>query len=652
MKPDHRLDAGTIITHRYESGESRNYTIQRVLGKPGGFGITYEATFPIENEVSGNMGSFSSTAEVKVAIKEFFMNGFERAADGTVNRGSVDQKMFADFKDQFKKEAEILSLIHDHRYIVKVIDFFEANNTAYMVMEYLTGSDLTQGAEPAQPIDEYKAVTYIMQVAYDLLDVHAADIVHRDIKPSNIMINEARHPTTKRRQQIATLIDFGAAKNYAEANEASQYNIHTEAFAAPEQVNPYGEKGTYTDIYGLCATLYYMIEGQGPPVAATRRPDDEPLAMTHASPAVAQIINKGMRFEREDRYQNCMDLLQAFLAEDRWSGLYNDEVFYEKPTRAAQIRPDTDYVIRANADGTIEHEPEQAPENKRKNTLIIIGAVVVALLAVVVVAFLSGGGEKNEPISGELDPKEVTDGPNADGPSKRDSTDANPSTTEPENSDSPEITPDTEKAPVFFMMTQAISGDEKDATLSISVRPDYPVPEEITMDVRAIDGSAREQQDFQLLTRQLTFAKDKDEAQTIQIKPIDDTVVEADETFQIAISQVGTTEVQVNLPQATTVTLRSDDVAPKQTSFEEVLEASIFGDSRTQALQRLNRLIDDRATIDAMDKSPDYLVLDGVRKGIFISHLRGLQNVKQYTIDEIRKEGGKVVRLKVSFYYQ
>ncbi len=621
MKPNHALSAGSIITHYDLDGEDREYTIEKVLGQPGGFGITYQATFLTTNEVSGNMGSFDSTAEVNVAIKEFFMNGCGRNADGSVNLGTIDTEIFNDFKDRFNEEAQILSKFHHLRYLVKVMDFFEANGTAYMVMKHITGSDLDHMVSPNQPMDEATAVKYIMEVAEDLRDVHEQGIVHRDIKPSNLMINRFRDPITKEKRQIATLIDFGAAKDYTEDSETSKYNIHTEAYAAPEQANPWGKKGRFTDIYSLCGTLYFMIEGRRPPVVTTRKESDPPLQMNHASPAIARIIDKGMSFKAENRYQDCMELLMDFFQEARWSEMYDREIFYEKPTIDRRIQDpiiEKPIINRGHEDADFSEEPfepEEPTGGGKRPSPMMIGLMVLVLVAVAgIIYWASSNGDvkpENEPSSVELQKAQLIMNP--------------------------------------------VSGLENGGEILLQVSLDHAVTDGFTVDVNASDVTAKLGEDYELITQQLTFSGLEHETQAISVRPINDAMIEGDETLNISLSNLRNTEAEVDLGREVVVTIGNDDTAPakkRYQSFEEALNATLNGDSdgRTDASVQLRKFISDGAKI--MVCYPETDDCEQEEKEDFINMISAITLIKNHEIVGKKTANNLVNEFTLNLYEQ
>jgi serine/threonine protein kinase len=233
------------------------YQILSILGQ-GGFGITYRAR--------------DTQLEREVALKEYLPSALAVRQDGvTVLPRST--KMAEDFtwgRDRFVSEGRTLASLHGAPAIVHVFDFLEANGTAYIVMELLSGETLEDRIRRDGKLDA-EAVDKILWPLLDGLEqVHKAGFLHRDIKPANILLNHEGKPT---------LIDFGASRAAMAGRTTALTAIFTPGYAAAEQMTS-AKQGPWTDIYGLSATLYHAITGNTPPSAFDRMLDDkyQPLA--------------------------------------------------------------------------------------------------------------------------------------------------------------------------------------------------------------------------------------------------------------------------------------------------------------------------------------------------------------------------------------
>ncbi len=215
------------------------YVLERVLGQ-GGFGITYRAT-------DTKLGR-------PVAIKEFFLAGSTRAGV-TVQPSPTIADQFRDRKERFREEARTLARFR-HPGIVQVFEFFDENNTVYMVMEYLEGRSLRQVTRMAGGmIQEEQAVAYVLQVADALEAVHGEGLLHRDIKPDNVLVLD---------DGSVVVVDFGTARQFGGEGSSVMSQTLSPGYAPIEQYSERGHFGPAIDVYALGATLYELLTGQMP----------------------------------------------------------------------------------------------------------------------------------------------------------------------------------------------------------------------------------------------------------------------------------------------------------------------------------------------------------------------------------------------------
>ena len=262
------------------------YEIVSVLGQ-GGFGITYRA--------------LDSQLHRTVAIKEYLPLALAVRQGGTtvLPRSTDAAADFAWGRDRFVAEGRTLASLQNAPAIVRVFDFLEANGTAYIVMQLLSGETLEHRLKRTGPL----APAEVDRILWPLLDgldqVHAAGFLHRDIKPANILLDGAGNPT---------LIDFGASRAAMAGRTTALTAIFTPGYAAAEQFTS-AKQGPWTDIYGLSATLYHAIAGQVPPSAFDRMLDDsyEPLggkSLPGFSPGLLVGIDAGLALRAADRPQS------------------------------------------------------------------------------------------------------------------------------------------------------------------------------------------------------------------------------------------------------------------------------------------------------------------------------------------------------------
>ena len=237
---DNMLRVGTVL--------HGTYSIDRYLSS-GGFGNTYVAT----NIQFGE----------QYAIKEFFMRGVSQRDNNntTVSVSNSDNReTFASQLEKFKKEARRLRKLNNE-HIVRVHDLFEENGTAYYVMDYIDGENLSDRLKrTGKPLSEAEVIQVLPQILDALEVAHKEGILHLDLKPANIMVDK---------QGVVRLIDFGASKQQSAQGGATTSTAvsYTNGYAPREQMEQNLEKfGPWTDFYALGATLYTLLTNKKPPL--------------------------------------------------------------------------------------------------------------------------------------------------------------------------------------------------------------------------------------------------------------------------------------------------------------------------------------------------------------------------------------------------
>jgi len=263
-----------------------DYRIDGVLGQ-GGFGITY-------------LG-FDVMLDRRVAIKEYYPREFAvRDSTLTVHAAGnqEDKDTFKWGLDQFIKEAKLLAKLN-HPNIIAVRRFFEANGTAYFVMDYCEGKPL----DDLIKVNGVLTLEQVNKIIYPVLDglehLHNVNFLHRDIKPANIYIKSDGSPV---------LLDFGAARQEIVSHSRSVTSLATPGYAAFEQYSTKGNQGPWTDIYGFAATLYRAVTGEKPQDAPDRILEDTltPAAILSNNKypdSLLKAIDLGMAVRPEDRPQ-------------------------------------------------------------------------------------------------------------------------------------------------------------------------------------------------------------------------------------------------------------------------------------------------------------------------------------------------------------
>src|SRR6188768_1333653 len=263
------------------------YRIDRVLGQ-GGFGIAYAAT--------------DVNLAAKVVIKEYLPEDFAfRALDNTVQaRDDMDQEFYQSGLDSFLVEARTLATFR-HRHIVRVARFFEANKTAYMVLEYERGESLKSWRKKrGDNIDEKQVVALLAPLLDGLEVVHNSGYLHRDIKPDNIYVRDE--------DGSLVLLDFGAARQTA-IEKSELGTVVTPGYGPIEQYAGGGRQGPWTDIYAMGATLFWLVTGKKPYDAPARLETPDPLPSAEMlckgkySPEFLRAIDWALKMHPSDRPQ-------------------------------------------------------------------------------------------------------------------------------------------------------------------------------------------------------------------------------------------------------------------------------------------------------------------------------------------------------------
>lgn len=414
-QPTNVLAPGTLL-----QGETYRYRIDGVLGN-GSFGVTYLATGFVK--VAGPLGEIET--EARVAIKEFFMQEVStRDATGSISESS-DSGLVHKYAQKFRTEARNLSRM-SHPNIVKVLDFIDANNTYYYVMEHIDGTSLDEYVCSRGGLPEAEAVACIRSIGNALAYMHDCKMLHLDLKPKNVMRRSS--------DGALLLIDFGLSKQYDESGEpesSTAVGLGTPGYAPLEQANDQNSRdfSPTLDVYALGATLFKMLTAQTPPKSSDVLNDGLPLGLLEdrgVSARVIEAVKKAMEPRRKDRVPTVRDFLALLGTEEvevqveqavsaktapivkhdrrsprdeenttlkRSSGAPNDEsTRLMRP--GAKAKPS---VQQAGKDAPGKSTAKGAP--KKWLPWGAIGAAVVAILAAVLIF---GTGSDDEPVAPDV----------------------------------------------------------------------------------------------------------------------------------------------------------------------------------------------------------------------------------------------------------
>ena len=347
------------------------YRIVRVLGQ-GNFGITYLAK--------------DINLDRLVAIKEY-LPGQLAMRESSLSVHPLSAEHEEDFKfglDRFISEARTLTKF-EHPNLIRVFNVFEANNTAYMVMNYETGESLHQIYKTKKNFSEAELMKIILPLMNGLLKMHATGFIHRDIKPGNIFIRKDGSPV---------LLDFGSARQTMTVNPQTLTNFVSPGYAPIEQYASKSDKqGPWTDIYGLAATVHKVITGS-PPTNAIDRSETithdgkdcyiplAGIAQDRYSEKFLHALDHALAFKAQDRPQNIESWRQEFdVGEDDIettpvsSAKYNESTVKIAPGTA----PEIERTVKTGKEDTLKLVPGKIKKP------VMYGAVAGILLLAVVI---------------------------------------------------------------------------------------------------------------------------------------------------------------------------------------------------------------------------------------------------------------------------
>lgn len=378
--PIYHLAVGTLLNGKYVVGKA--------IGE-GGFGITY-----IGKDIKLDM---------LVAIKEYFPNGYVNRSNtlSSALTCSIDterKNVYVKGLKRFLDEARALAKFAGTEGIVDVRDFFEENNTAYIVMEYLDGQTLKTFLEYNGRLSDWDTVELLMPVMQALKNIHNSGLIHRDISPDNIMLMEGK----------IKLLDFGAVRDVSGSGNKSMTVTLKHGYAPEEQYREHGEQGAWTDVYALCATMYKCITGVIPEDAMERMVKDEVLWPTEMGIGIhydfEKVLMKGMSIFAKDRYRNMDEFINAIMSTELFGKMKSGNNIPEnKSFQKSGIVSDDKKI-----DGQERKKAKKGIGGKTKRglsdrTLFLISLIpAIPLIAMIIIMFLAHPVDYNENAEGNV----------------------------------------------------------------------------------------------------------------------------------------------------------------------------------------------------------------------------------------------------------
>ena len=367
---DYVLPVGFVL-----KGGASDYVIENVLGK-GGFGVTYKVKASVPY---GNI-----KIDAFFAVKEFFPDICSREADNaTIKVPETKRQEIADGKYDFinegKKLQEVCRLNNN---IVKVNEVFEANGTAYYVLEYLEGGDLRKMVKAnGKPLTEQQMLDVMVPIGHALQCLHDNRMLHLDIKPDNIVMRRNSNGIVE-----PVLIDFGIAVHFRSdgtpTSKTPSQGI-SPGYSPIEQYSQVKRFDPRLDVYAYCATCLYLLTGKDP-IEAIDMPNDfvKNTLSAGISTNVATAIEQGMAANKNNRTGAISEVMKLLTSKK-----VAPEMLPEKPQPKLRNDGQNNDTRKMPSNIVIQskHEPKPGASPKRKNLLIILSILsAVALIAVFV----------------------------------------------------------------------------------------------------------------------------------------------------------------------------------------------------------------------------------------------------------------------------
>lgn len=518
---EYSLPSGSVLVGKF--------VIVGVLGR-GGFGITYDG--------------FDQKLRRRVAVKELFPDGAARHGSEVVGGSTFD---LGHLRVRFIEEAQALARF-DYAGIVRVLETFEDNGTAYMVMEYLEGENLEQCCSRLGRLSSSEVSSITLQLCAALERVHAAGILHRDVKPSNVILTPERG---------AVLIDFGSARELQMGTARLQTQMVSHGYAAPEQYSSAGRLGPATDMYALGATAWHAVVGSAPPSTMDRVAGvalaDLRSTVPGISDSLRSFLEQALRMEATQRPANVADVRRIVNGESPRPAIVRDEVqasgggggpgattiwsgpaptkdgppvplgLSTKPPAVSVGGPNLPSATRSSMGSS------DASKQRRNRTALIAGSVGVA--AISLLAFLAvTGGRTNDTASSPL-------------PSAPPATDG--ASTEVVFEPSPATVPIT-KAPAVPVTAQAPTVPP--ATTPASTKPPSTAPPSTAApaaDLHFLEVSSATPAETAAHRRAILFAIQEAATElaaarvTINVKEVDDAAIATESASALAVFSSG-----------------------------------------------------------------------------------------------------------------
>ena len=242
-----------------------------------------------------------STFNKKYVIKECFPKSITIRDDDLKIFTNKNIEKFNLVKNSFQREKEILEKLDKNKDVVNLVNFFEENNTIYLVLEYFEGINLKKYVLENE-LPEKEILQIFLEIVKIVIEIHDECVIHRDIKPSNILINGKNE---------IKIIDFGTG--LLKGNRNGDYIKVTEGYSALEMYSLKTEIDERSDVYSLCALLYFMLEKKKLKSVLDRFYSEELTFECKINEDLKKIMEKGLAIHRKERYRSCLEIYYEIL---------------------------------------------------------------------------------------------------------------------------------------------------------------------------------------------------------------------------------------------------------------------------------------------------------------------------------------------------
>jgi serine/threonine protein kinase len=272
-----------------------NYRIDKQLSR-GGFSLVYRA-YDEHNKL--------------VAIKEYLPSALALRADGQTVQASSEENLVVfryGMRCFFEEGRALARIVHPN--VVRVLNFFRANETVYMVMQYEAGRTLQEQIQSHKHTISENFIRHVFgHLLNGLREVHTHKLLHLDIKPANIYLRADGSPV---------LLDFGSARQTLTHDSPKLSPMYTPGFAPPEQYQSMDLLGPWSDIYSVGASIFSCFAGVAPQAADARMYEDKQESVKNIwhgqySEELLEIIDWCLRLDQQERPPSVFVLQKALL---------------------------------------------------------------------------------------------------------------------------------------------------------------------------------------------------------------------------------------------------------------------------------------------------------------------------------------------------